>query len=395
MDLRGASRRRRLDPYSARDLARVAVRKRFTRGGCWPTADQTLLLRAALLSGSPAIEAFRAWRRLTSIAGLDRGSFRLLPLLAHNLRRHEVQDPILAQLEAVSRDTRSNSVLLMARLATLLEAFAESGLDTMILKGSALLALYYPDPGLRPMSDLDLLVHTDEALEAMNLLQRLGWMPRVPVPERVVPVTHSLLFRDVGDIKLDLHWHVLWEGCGPGMDDDFWAAAIPTAVDGVPTTALCPADQLLHACVHGVAWNPVPPFRWVADAMLILQGAGPKVGWSRLLTQARRLRLVLALRKALAFLCEAIDAPVPEGVLATLRTSPVSTLERLEYRARIRPWGRFGALPRLLCHYLRLSGGAGQPRGLLGFPRYLQHVYGLARLRDLPTALWARVHWTP
>lgn len=379
------------DRNGTRDLARVVMRSARSRGGCWPTPEQTLLLRAALLSGSPALEAFQAWRGRVGLDRLDRGSFRLLPLLAQNLRRHEVRDPIMARIEEVFRATRAKNVALLDRLATLLAAFSEAGLDTMILKGSALLVLYYSDPGLRPMSDLDLLVRTDKAPGAMSLLRQLGWTPRLPVPERVVPVTHSHLFRDAGDTRLDLHWHVFWECCGPGADDDFWAGAVATTVGGVPTTALCRADQLLHAFVHGVAWNPVPPLRWVADAMLILQAVGPNFEWSRLLTQARRFKLVLPIREALAFLRDTLDAPVPDVVLASLRASQVSRLERFEYRARIRPWGWSGALPRLVCHYLRLSGGAGQPRGLQGFPRYLQRLYGLARLRDLPSAFWGRL----
>lgn len=386
--------KREQNRYVTRDLARIVTRNAHSRGSCWPTPQQTLLLRAVLLTGAPALEAFQAWRGRVNLDRLDRGSFRLLPLLAHNLRRHEVQDPIMARLEEVCRDTRSKNVALMERLATLLAAFSEAGLETMILKGAALLVLYYSDPGLRPMSDLDLLVRTDKASGAMALLRQLGWTPQLPVPERVVPVTHSHLFQDRRDTRLDLHWHLCWECCGPGADDAFWAAAQAVAVDGVPTSALCRADQLLHATVHGVAWNPVPPLRWVADAMLILQAAGPSFEWSRLLTQARHLKLILPLREALAFMRDTLDAPVPDVVLATLRASQVSRFERFEYRARIRPWGWYGALPRLVCHYLRLSGSAGQPQGLQGlrgFPRYLQHLYGLARLRDLPSALWARL----
>src|SRR5262249_16277247 len=149
--------------------------------------------------------------------------------------------------------------------------------DTIILKGSALLTLYYKDPGLRAMSDLDVLVRTSDVETAMALLGRWGWTSQVDIPARTVPVTHSLLFRDAEGPKLDLHWHVLWESCGRGMDDDFWAAAVSTDVAGVQTAALCPADQLFHACVHGVAWNPVPPLRWAADAVLVLQTGGPDI----------------------------------------------------------------------------------------------------------------------
>ena len=49
-------------------------------GDCWPTPDQTLLLRAALLPGEAAREAWVAWRQRASLAELDGGSRRLLPV---------------------------------------------------------------------------------------------------------------------------------------------------------------------------------------------------------------------------------------------------------------------------------------------------------------------------
>ena len=363
---------------------------RAARGGFWPTREQTLLLRAALLTGPPAIAAYRSWRPIAVLDRLDLGSRRLLPLLARNLEHHGIRDPDHARLDEICREARSRNVLLMARLRLLVASLLEAGLHTMVLKGAALLLLrYYSEVGLRPMSDLDLLVPSHEAGRAMALLRRAGWSPPLEAPERVVPVTHSLLFRDTDGVQLDLHWHVLWECCGPGMDDDFWTAATATAVDGAPTKVLCPADQLFHACVHGVAWNPVPPLRWIADAMLILR-ATPDLAWDRLVQQARRRRLVLPLLSGIAFLRDVLDAPVPDGTLAALRALPVSSLEQLEFRTRARPWGRFGALPRLFCHHLRLRENPGHPRGLLGFPRYLQRLYGLPHLRDLPPELWKR-----
>jgi len=369
--------------------------KTASRGGCWPTNEQTLLLRASLLSGAPAIEAYDTWRARVAWDKLDRGSFRLLPLLAQNLGRHDVRGSLVERIESMQRETRSRNAVLMSRLRMLLTSFAQLGLDTIILKGSALLTLYYQDLGLRPMSDLDVLVRTEDVETAMALLRRSGWTSQIDTPECVVPVTHSLLFQDVEATRLDLHWHVLWESCGPGMDQEFWAGAVSTTIAGVPTAALCPADQLFHVCVHGVAWNPVPPLRWAADAVLVLRTASPGVAWERLLMQARRLRLVLVLRKALAFLQSALDIPVPEEVLTSLQAWPISMIERLEYRARLRPWGRLGALPRQVCHYVRLSRAAGQRPRLLGFPRYLQQLYGLARLRDLPPELRRRLRQRP
>src|SRR2546430_6554391 len=49
--------------------------------------QQELLLRAALLQGPRAVEAFERWRHLVDVEELDPDSHRLLPQLYHNLDR--------------------------------------------------------------------------------------------------------------------------------------------------------------------------------------------------------------------------------------------------------------------------------------------------------------------
>jgi hypothetical protein len=54
----------------------------YKQGGCWPTEQQELLLKAALLKGEPAIQAWERWVSQVDINDLDQGSLRLTPLAA-------------------------------------------------------------------------------------------------------------------------------------------------------------------------------------------------------------------------------------------------------------------------------------------------------------------------
>ena len=75
-------------------------------GDCWPTESQTCLLRAALLTGRPGLEAWETWRaRCDDPAAIDDGSKRLLPLLYQNLRAQAVNDPLLPLLKDQFRKT--------------------------------------------------------------------------------------------------------------------------------------------------------------------------------------------------------------------------------------------------------------------------------------------------
>ncbi len=361
------------------------------RGGCWPTEEQVLLLRAALLSGPDAVDAWHRWRSQVNRSRLDEGSARLLPLLTSNLCQQGVTDPSLDWMRDLHRSVWLGNTLRVHDLTELLPRFQAAGLPTLVLKGAALAPLYYPHPGLRPMTDVDVLVRVGDVPAAIALLGTMGWTPAAPMhAEHSLPVTHAHPFQGPAGRQLDLHWHVLWECCEPDADDDFWAAAQALSIGGVPTLALGAADQLLHVVVHGAKWNIPSPLRWVADALMILR-VHPDLDWDRLVAHSRRRALVLPTRTTLRLLRETLDAPIPTEVLARLERLPVSRLERIEYRAKVRRPGFWGSLPLLACHHARLSRGSRLGSRLLGFPGYLRQAYGLARASQLPQAVGAKL----
>jgi hypothetical protein len=258
----------------------------------------------------------------------------------------------------------------------------------MVLKGAALVSLHYPDSGLRPMADTDVLVPTRHARPVMDLLMARGWVPvgmapEARRPELTLSVRHAHEFRHPSGQDLDLHWNVFWECCAPDADDEFWAAAVPLEIRGVRTRALCPTDQLLHVCVHGARWNVVPSLRWAADALMVLRTSGVGIDWDRLVDQSRRRGLVLPMRDTLTFLVDVLHAPVPLDVLTMLCRSRVSWIEHTEYRAGARAPRLWRALPLRFCHHVRLSRGQGVARALLGFPRYLRLSYEQDGVWDL------------
>src|ERR1700675_4628128 len=127
-------------------------------GGYWPSPDQALLLRAAVLPAPQARAAWQALRPRVDLARLDRASLRLLPLLDANLRRHGIHDPLGDALVLAREQAAARNRTLFHGGRRLLATLADAGIDTLMLKGGALAATVYGDPALRPMSDLDVLV---------------------------------------------------------------------------------------------------------------------------------------------------------------------------------------------------------------------------------------------
>jgi putative nucleotidyltransferase-like protein len=339
-----------------------------------PTPTQDLLLRAALEDGSDAMDAWRRWRARVQPEQIEGTALQILPLVSYNLSRIDPDDPDLALIKGVRRHAWTNNQHLIKLGEAVLTELRSAGIETLVLKGLSLGALYYPDVGARPMTDLDVLVRRNAALEAIAILSR-SLDPDTDRPEELVKVQHGMPFADPSGREVDLHWYSLWRA---SPDDDFWDAAIPVKVGGVLTKALSPPDMLLQVCVHGAAWHPTPMIRWIGDAMMVIRST-PDLDWDRLVAQARKRRLTLTLAGALEYLGSAFAAPIPPDVLTRLRGSSHAVTERLATRAADRPQ----TMPRSLAlqweRYWRvkaLDPTASRPPS---FPAHLKSAWGFER----------------
>lgn len=350
-------------------------------GTYWPSREQELLLRVALLSANDAMAAWQALRPRLDVAALDRASQRFLPLVAASLDRLGVRDPLVDEIAQFREASAAKNRALFEGGRRLLSVLAAANIDTLLLKGGALAVTVYGERALRPMSDLDVLVPTGRARDAIDRLGRAGWAPRTAITPGFIRMQHAAdLIEREGAIKCDLHWHAYWECCAPLADVDLWSGSAPLDFDGVVTRALAPADQLLHVCVNGSRRARRPNLLWIPDAMHLLRAGG--IDWERLVSQAAARRFALRTRTMLAYLRSALGAPVPNDVLTRLAGIRVSRLERAEYRIGNRPQGLLGELPNYWCNYRRLGSVPGLPAPL-GFPFYLQQTW---RVRSLGEA---------
>ena len=363
--------------------------------GCWPTRDQELMLRAALLQGEPALASWNEWRRSVNLDVIDYGSHRMVPQLYRNLQRHGVKDPLMERLKGVYRYYLYKNQILMHRIASLLAAFEEAGITTMVLKGAALIPLYYRETGVRPMLDADVLVHSHQVEQAMDLLTKLRWKPfRYHQPRMRIPIVHSTPFEDDGGRQLDLHWHLFWECFNAGVDDDYWQKAIPLQIGEVKTLALSPTDQLLHTCWHGARWNEVPPIRWVADAMAILAASAAEIDWPSLLMKTQRHRIVLPVKDSLEYLKNKFDAPVPDDLLKSLSAVRISKMERENYEVTLNPMAAptTGKIIRMLYYdYRWLTSSTSARIKTLAFAKHLQAKWEIDSLWHVPLYMSMRM----
>jgi hypothetical protein len=356
------------------------------RRAIWqPGPDEIRLLRAGLWDPEAALQPWREWRQGGG-SDLDRaepGSFRLLPLVYRNLEP-VLRDRDAGRLRGIYRRSWAGNQFGLRAGGRVLRLLDDAGVDTLVLKGAALLESAYGDLGARPMGDFDVAVPPADVPRAVAALLEAGLRPSDDDPQALQRVRHSQPFVDADGYELDLHRDVLWR---PGLERELWAAAPATEIAGVRTRRLCAADQILHVCVHGAPWSPVNPVRWAADASKVIESQAAELDWDRLARLALQARLVPPLLDALTFLAEELRLPVPAETLAALAAAQVRPAERRAHEALARKpssrrsaamawwfWERYRA-------QAELDGRRPGPRGFL---RYLQGFWGLEDTRQVP-----------
>lgn len=300
--------------------------------------ETRLLLKTALAPGDAALAAFAAWRDRFDLDAIGQGARRLMPLAHANLRAAGCADPLMGRIRGIRRFDWAHNQMLLQGASHALAALHAAGIDTIVLKGAAMIAGWYRDAGLRPLGDVDILVPTAQARAAVACLAEAGWRPQGTTP-RVLCEVHlrhlnAWAFGRTAGHSVDLHWHMLSQAHQTDADAAYWARAAPARIAGQDTRVLCAEDQLFHACAHGMQARSADRFSWPADAAWILRASGKAFDWDRVVALARQTRLTLQLALCLRFLRDEIALDVPGSAIEELDCAPSSPIERAELRLR-------------------------------------------------------------
>ena len=340
------------------------------------TPTQERLLKAALMQGDEAIAAWEQWRsEVNWEAEIDQGCFRLLPLLYTNLKYQGVDHPLMGKLKGIYRQAWSKNQTLFHEMGRIINCLQVMGIQTMLLKGAPLSLLYYKNNGARPMADIDVLVRRNQVLQAYRFLVNAGWSSPIPLTDMDLDFGHAIQLDNKSGLEFDLHWRP-FNGCSDVCESDFWDDALEVVMANVPSLAPNPTIMLFHVVIHGVPWNPIPPIRWIADAVILTKGSDKAIDWHRLINLAEKHHVGLRLKVGLKYLYDEFRFPIPEQVMQKVKRLPVSYLEYMEDRFMMTEREKKISSPyaAFCCHlfrYRRLTTGEGK-FPLLGFPRYLQ-----------------------
>lgn len=361
------------------------------------------ILRVALLPPDRAIPEWDGLRDQMDLDTLwDRDAIKLLPLVYRALVDSGTEEPYLARLKGVVRRSWYDNQRLFHGVGSALDALEAAGVRAMLLKGVPLAIQCYPEIGLRPMEDVDLLVEPGRATDAIAALDRAGWTsePYVAHPE-VVPygeqMLHQVVCRGEGGHAIDLHWrYVPWVARdGSGQDPGLWARAGPLEVAGHRALSPCPDDLLLLVILHAyrAGWATAP--RWVADVTFLLRALGDDLDWDRFTARVVQGHLVDPVRDALQFVHREYGALVPVEPLHVLARARVGRWERHRHHVASREVigerrAVVGELDDARTGWARWSLNLTPVATIRSLPMFVTRRLGLEHTSEIPAAVVSR-----
>ena len=262
----------------------------------------------------------------------------------------------------------------MALLTSILGTLSANAIPSILLKGATSLAVnLYPNPGIRALADIDILVPVERAEEAWTLLIENGFEPASS--ETNCTKNHQLppLRHCESGICVEIHRYIITERYRQLLPtENAWRDALPCAVGGVTTQCLDPTTQFVHALAHTQLQDSHYLFRRISlrrmlELAALTQRNSETMNWEDILERFRVAGYYPALQDSIAVIVRLFGVDQP-ATIAAPRRNPLRVV-----RARL--LGRFAWPDYLIVYYWTYYLRLFQER-----PRNILRMFNLRRL---------------
>ena len=233
------------------------------------------------------------------------------PLLYNNLKgiqkSRSIPQRVMDELRTDYNANLARNMYIYAELRNILGAFRKKGVEVILLKGAVLAKTIYGDIGLRPMSDVDLLVRKGDLPHAEKILSGLGYLfygynnTQEWIRENDY---HIVYIHPSKNIPVEIHWHITKDShpfrirnIDTGIIETWWERAETAEISGNKVLMLCPEDLIFHLSHHffkhrfvrhkGVFWNKGALIQ-LCDILQILKHYKDRIDWVRLISEAEK-----------------------------------------------------------------------------------------------------------
>ena len=286
-------------------------------------------------SGDGLLEALGSginWPRLIDLSVRH----RVMPLLCARLQSLGERNPapleIMARLKTLRRLNEGKNLVMLGKLAEILDIFGRNGIEAIVLKGPALAVAAYGSVGMRQFDDLDILIRPRDYECVKSLMAGLGFRQN----EQGTRAQEAEYFRrNYGSEFIDTRGKAFVEITTKLTDllnevgletEDLFARKEIITTEGMKLLSLSAEDALIYLCFHGT--KHIWPLLGMISDLAAFVASRHDWPWEELLERAQKaglrrnflLGLQLARDIAGIELPEVIDCkPRYDAVAARLR----------------------------------------------------------------------------
>lgn len=183
----------------------------------------------------------------------------------------------------------ANEMKRFSELKKILKIFSAHNIFAAPLKGNHVAYKAYPNPALRTMCDIDLLLRKKDINKAYNLLIERQYKQTNEVPHEF----HKPGLRSPGGTYIELHFHIM-KNRNRFADELLWTDSYKSDLGGAGLIFLSPEITFLHAMQHAFSDKIVCGLKLILDSAYIIKNLEPDP--EKLLEFAKKSRLTKQLK---------------------------------------------------------------------------------------------------
>ena len=220
----------------------------------------------------------------------------VMPLLYQSLSQtcvEAVPASTLTKLQAKFYANVGQNLALTSELLKILELLAAHNIPAIPFKGPVLAVCAYGSLALRQFTDLDLLIHKQDALKIKQLLLAQGYQrvssPTLTATQELMYLQAACEYRFIsndGRVALEPHWGFTKTKLGSSLNPEpLWHRLQSTMLVGTLVPNFAPEDTLLIICLNGTKdrWASLNRICDVAE----LIGRHPQLNWQATIERAQ------------------------------------------------------------------------------------------------------------
>ena len=219
--------------------------------------------------------------------------------------------------------TAVRNALLFRQTQQFIKVLDERGIPVMLLKGLHLARFVYPEPALRNMADVDVMVPRDRLAEAEQVMIELGFgpLPRPNLEEFCTKSNHLAKLVKADAPVVELHWTIERPTAPFRIDlDGLWSRSRAAALDGTPVRLLSTEDLILHLTLHCSYHHQFDrsAMKGLVDLAAVVAGAKESLDWELLARRANEWGAAPFLYTTMRAVSEVLGTRLPPGWLDSL-----------------------------------------------------------------------------